>query len=227
MYNYKDIFYSFSLDEVNGFEEIKKAVEELSYIPQNFTNELVYDHSGKEQHARLRESLESEPRVKRDLRHEAKMNLHKVLPILEKKEIGATDKEKWGLRPGHICFSNAFGRLKHLHELVNGLFEYESEVTGDFLYPPNGFRIWHTNKYDEFEGWSIFFVDVDKPQQSFFKFMDDETNEVITHWDEPLSMNIFKINKNKLFWHCIGTKDCNRWSQGFSLPDNWKEKVIL
>lgn len=226
MYNYKDIFYSFSLDEVSGFEEIKKAVEELSYIPEDFTNELVYNHSGKEIHARLRESLESGPNVKRDLQREAKMNLHKVLPILKEGKFNSVKDKKWGLRPGHICFNNAFRRLEKLHDLVNDLFDFECEVAGDFLYPPNGFRIWHTNKYD-LESWFVFFVDTDKEGQSFFKFVDSETNEVITHWDEPMSMNIFRINTTELFWHCIGTKDCNRWSQGFSLPNNWKEKIEL
>ncbi len=226
MYNYKDIFYSFSLDEVSGFEDIKRAVAELSLIPEGFSNELVYNHTGKDKHARLRESLDSKPNVERDLKREANMNLHKILPILKEGKFTAVKDKEWGLRPGHICFNNAYRRLEKLNDLVNKLFDFQCEVAGDFLYPPNGFRIWHTNKYD-LESWFVFFVDTDEERQSFFKFVNPKTGEVITHWDEPLSMNIFRINKSELFWHCIGTLDCNRWSQGFTIPNNWKEKIEL
>ena len=226
MYNYKNIFYSFSLDELEGFEEIRKATSELSYIPKDFKNEMVYDSFREERYAKLRSSLDSMPDKYKDLEREAKMHLNKVLPLLGKENTTLPSQKRWGLRPGHISFNNTFNRLGKLQSLMNNLFDFDCKIAGDFLYPPHGFRVWHTNKFD-LESWFAFFVDVDKPDQSFFKFVDSETDKLITYWDKPKTVTIFRIDKSELFWHCIGTKDCNRWSQGFTIPNNWNKKIKL
>lgn len=227
MFQYKDLFYSFHLHEVKGLGEIKSAALALSTIPADFQEAKLHEGLGFDRFMSMRKSLDIMPDKKQALELEAKGHLKKILPRL-KPEIADTshkpDKE-WSLRLGHIAFNPAFERLDRLNGLLNSFFDFECVDAGDFLYPPYGFRLWHTNKFD-LESWFIFFVDINKPRGSFFKFIDPETNELITHWDEPGTANIFRINTTDLFWHCIGTEDCHRWSQGFTIPDNWREKLL-
>lgn len=227
MVQYKDLFYSFHLNEIPDFDQIGSATLTLSTIPADFEEVKLHERLGFDRYISMRKSLDVLPDKKQALELEAKGHLNKVLPRL-KPEIEDTnhksDKE-WSFRPGHIAFNPTFNRLNKLNGLLNDFFDFECKDAGDFLYPPNGFRLWHTNKFD-LESWFVFFVDINKPKGSFFKFIDPDTNELITHWDEPGTANIFRINTTDLFWHCIGTKDCHRWSQGFTIPDNWKDRVL-
>ncbi|MCE7992731.1 MAG: hypothetical protein HEP71_12160 [Roseivirga sp.] len=229
MNQYKDLFYSFHYDEIQGFDEIEKVARALSEIPTDFDVAELQKKPGLDRYKRMRASLDILPDKKQALGLEAKAHLNKVLPSIkpEAEDTNHKPHEKWSFRPGHIAFNPALGRLNELKTLLNDYFDFQCLQAGDFLYPPGGFRLWHTNKFD-LESWFIFFVDVDKPKGSFFKFIDPDTNELITHWDEPGTVNIFRISSNNsdLLWHCIGSEDCHRWSQGFSIPDNWKEKVL-
>lgn len=228
MIQYNNRFYSFKLEEIEGFEEVAKLTKQLSVIPSDFSKELLYDAYGKEHILKTRESLDSPPDKQKELKQEAKMNLNKVLPRLNQniEDKSHASNKTWSLRPGHIAFNPVFNRLNSLNQKLNEIFNFNCVPSGDFLYPPNGYRSWHTNKYD-LESWFVFFVDADKSKSSFFRFLDSETDELITHWDEPGTANVFYISTKNLFWHCIGTDDCNRWSQGFTLPENWKSKLKL
>ncbi len=229
MIQYKDLFYSFHCNEIPGFEDIGKAARALSEIPAGFDRTELQRKTGVDRHRHMRASLDVLPDKKQAMTLEAKGHLNKALPRIEPKAQNTNHQpdEEWSFRPGHIAFNPSYGRLNDLRTLLNNYFDFNCLQAGDFLYPPHGFRLWHTNKFD-LESWFIFFVDVDKPKSSFFKFIDPVTNELITHWDEPGTANIFRISSdnNNLLWHCIGTNDSHRWSQGFSIPDNWKEKML-
>lgn len=229
MIQYKDLFYSFHTDEIQGFDQIGSAARALSVIPTDFEEVKLRERLGFDRFKKLRASLDTIPDKKQALEFEAKAHLNKVLPRIssEVEDTNHKPEEKWSVRPGHIAFNPAFGRHHELNSLLNEYFNFDCLLAGDFLYPPNGFRLWHTNKFD-LESWFVFFVDVDKPEGSFFKFIDPDTNELITHRDEPGTLNIFRItsSNDNLLWHCIGTEDCHRWSQGFSIPDNWKDKIL-
>ncbi|MBO3699049.1 hypothetical protein [Roseivirga sp. E12] len=229
MIQYKNLFYSFHCSEIPGFDKIGEAAKALSEIPSNFDRIELQKKTGSDRYKDLRASLDALPDRKEAMEFEAKGHFNKVLSSVKPESESANHKpeEKWSFRPGHIAFNPEFGRLDKLKSLLNEYFDHNCLQAGDFLYPPDGFRLWHTNKFD-LESWFIFFVDVDKPKCSFFKFIDPETGELVTHWDEPGTVNIFKINSNNsdLLWHCIGTNDCYRWSQGFSIPGHWKEKLL-
>jgi hypothetical protein len=226
MIHYKDLFYSFRSEEIAGFDEIGKEALTLSTVPVDFNEDVLRDRIGSDRFLTMRKSLETRPDKVKALEHEAKAHLNKVLPRLSDKvaEHNHKPNEKWSFRPGHIAFNPAFKRLGRLNQLLDDFFDFQCKDAGDFLYPPGGFRGWHTNKYD-LESWFAFFVDIDQPKGSFFRFIDPETDELITHWDEPGTVNIFRISSTDLLWHCIGTENCHRWSQGFTLPDNWKERI--
>ncbi len=229
MIQYKDLFYSFHYHEIEGFDAIESAARALSVIPDDFEEQKLRDRLGADRYKSMRASLDTIPDKKRALETEAKGHLQKMLPRMSAEVQNTNHKpnEVWSFRPGHIAFNPATDRCENLNRLVNEYFDFNCLLAGDFLYPPQGFRLWHTNKFD-LESWFVFFVDVSEPEGSFFKFIDPETEELITHRDEPGTVNIFRISSdnNDLLWHCIGTEDCHRWSQGFSIPDNWKSKVF-
>lgn len=227
MVAHSDFFYSFSIDEIKGFEEISRSAKALSQVPPDFNLSAVHDFVGKERFDRMRQSLEQAPNKEKALKHEAEAHLHKTLPKLNSaiQETNHLKGAEWSLRPGYIAYNPASNRINALNEQVDDYFGVHCECSGDFLYPTGGFRGWHTNKYDG-ESWTLFLIDVDKPRSSFFRFIDPETNEVITHWDEPGTVNVFKISASQLLWHCIGSVDANRWSQGFLVPDNWRDWLL-
>ncbi|MBD2730570.1 Nif11-like leader peptide family natural product precursor [Nostoc sp. FACHB-892] len=116
---------------------------------------------------------------------------------------------------------------------LKNFFGADVKLTGSFWYPPNAYRLWHTN--EDCVGWRMYLIDFDQPElaangKSFFRYMHPETKELITLVDKPKLVRFFKIEKQpeQLFWHCIvnGTK-ANRWSYGFHVPDNWMQKIKL
>jgi len=123
-------------------------------------------------------------------------------------------------------------KLRIVRTLTN-FFDADVKLTGSFCYPPNAYRLWHTN--DDAPGWRMYLIDFDRPElstngKSFFRYMHPETKELVTLLDKPKLVRFFKIEQQqeKLFWHCIvnGTK-AYRWSYGFRVPDNWMEKIKL
>lgn len=88
-------------------------------------------------------------------------------------------------------------------------------VTGFFYYPENSYMGWHTNS--NMVGTRTYLSWVDKDHKSFFKYLDEDTGEVITKWEKKgWNINKFKISNKDLYWHCVGSK-CNRVSLGFNI----------
>lgn len=113
---------------------------------------------------------------------------------------------------------NRFARI------ASDLFGAEVKARGHFLYPPAGFRNWHTNIQSE-EGWIMYVVRVQEEGRSFFRYVDRETNAIETLWDFDGAINFFHISRADLFWHCIKSLDTYRWSRGFLVPDDWAARL--
>jgi hypothetical protein len=66
--------------------------------------------------------------------------------------------------------------------------------------------------------------------QSFFRYMNPHTKEIVTLQDRPKMLRLFKVEQQPdlLFWHCIvnGAKR-NRWSFGFAVPDDWMSRLPI
>jgi hypothetical protein len=111
--------------------------------------------------------------------------------------------------------------LKKLKKQISTCFGQKCLNKGNFVYPKGGFRSWHTNKYDT-PGWRMYIVNVDKPNQSFFRFKHPRNHEIYTHWEKSnCNINFFRIDPENILWHCIGSLDTNRWSKGFLIPSTW------
>lgn len=130
-------------------------------------------------------------------------------------------------------YENYFQSKVRIVKTLKNLFEADIKLTGSFWYPPNAYRLWHTN--EECVGWRMYLIDFERPElaangKSFFRYMHPKTKELVTLIDKPKLVRFFKIDNQPehLLWHCIvnGTKT-NRWSYGFHVPDNWMEKIKL
>jgi len=86
--------------------------------------------------------------------------------------------------------------------------------SGVYGYPPNTYCGWHTNSNNEGERTYIIYADEDN--KSFFRYYDEEKDEVVTKWEKKgININKFTISKEKPLWHCAGSF-CNRISVGFN-----------
>ncbi len=105
------------------------------------------------------------------------------------------------------------------------------QLSGSLWYPSMSYRLWHTNETQP--GWRMYLIDFDSDYResdgtSFFRYMNPETKDLVTLKDEPRIVRFFKIEQeeDKRFWHCIVNRSLrNRWSFGFTVPDDWIERM--
>lgn len=133
----------------------------------------------------------------------------------------------------HPLYKHYFMSKLRLISLLEQKFLGEVRFSGSFWYPPQAYRLWHTN--EEKPGWRMYIIDFDASEfqiagESFFRYMNPNTKEIVTLADKPKLLRFFKIQKelDQLFWHCIvNNTQFNRWSFGFSIPNNWIDNVSL
>jgi predicted ribosomally synthesized peptide with nif11-like leader len=111
------------------------------------------------------------------------------------------------------------------------LFRCDIKFSGSMWYPPFSYRLWHTNETQP--GWRMYLIDfdvaiADSDAQSFFRYMNPQTKELVTLRDRPKLLRFFKVDQgdDRLFWHCIvNGAERNRWSFGFVIPDDWRARL--
>lgn len=90
------------------------------------------------------------------------------------------------------------------------------QLRGIFSYPPGGVCNWHTNS--NASGKRIYFTWAEEDNKSFFKYFDNETNQIITRYDKKgWFINEFDIPNKGLLWHYVGC-GTYRKSVGFLIP---------
>ena len=83
-------------------------------------------------------------------------------------------------------------------------------------YNPTNFMGWHTNF--RVPGTRIYLLYSTEENQSFFRYYNRETDEIITDYDDKgLTVRQFEVTDEDPLWHCVGCGDCNRLSCGFML----------
>ncbi len=131
----------------------------------------------------------------------------------------------------HTLYEDYFLRKCKIIKFLDNVFETEVKFSGSLWYPQQAYRLWHTNQTQS--GWRMYWIDFDgfesnNPEQSFFRYMNPQTKELVTLYEQPKIVRFFKVESDadKLFWHCIANPTkFNRWSFGFLIPDNWMEKL--
>ncbi|MDA0566909.1 Nif11-like leader peptide family natural product precursor [Streptomonospora sp. S1-112] len=131
--------------------------------------------------------------------------------------------------PGYLDYLAAKGRTI---AALEDLFGCEIRFSGSMWYPPNSYRLWHTNESQP--GWRMYIIEVDPPfasaETSFFRYMHPDTGELVTLTERPKIVRFFKVEQDpdRLFWHCIVNPTASdRWSFGFVVPDGWQRRLGL
>ena len=121
-----------------------------------------------------------------------------------------------------FCFKRSQNRT--LAKVKNKLTEITGKYwmdSGFFWYPPNGYCGWHTNSNSL--GPRIYFAWADEDNESFFRYYNSDTGEIITEWDKKgMNVHQFEVSLEKPCWHCVGSYS-NRVSVGFKVDKYGKE----
>ncbi len=109
--------------------------------------------------------------------------------------------------------------INKIRDVLKTKYQVKVDKRGAFYYPPTGFMGWHTNCGTPGERFYITWASEDK--KSFFRYYDDEKDEIITDYDDKgLTIRQFTIPTGKpYFWHCVGS-ECDRFSFGFLVNSN-------
>ncbi|MFF4160716.1 Nif11-like leader peptide family natural product precursor [Streptomyces sp. NPDC001678] len=131
----------------------------------------------------------------------------------------------------HDGYEEYFAAKRRVVSALENVFDGEVRCSGSLWYPPNSYRLWHTNEDDP--GWRMYVVDFDRPfdddgRTSFFRYLHPRTQELVTLTERPRTVRFFKVSQDpeQLLWHCIvNPTDRHRWSFGFVVPENWMDGV--
>ena len=218
--------YEYDMEQIRGFEEIVKELENLKIKPPTVDMER-YEQSFRTDDFQFLSLSPADPAF--EGRYKEIMQAHWE-PSAEAHEFSRRDFHLVNLdqhinHPGYEAYLEAKTRMI---SLLEAFFGCEIRFSGSMWYPPFAYRLWHTNESQA--GWRMYLIDFDTPSgggRSFFRYMNPENKEIVTLEERPKIARFFKIEqaKEKLFWHCIANASMrNRWSFGFIVPDNWLER---
>ena len=94
-------------------------------------------------------------------------------------------------------------------------------LSGNFLYPKNGYMGWHTNADTPY---LRCYITYSENGDSYFKYRDPITKEIITDKDNlGWTLRYFKISNkiDELLWHCVYS-NTTRISMGYRIINNLK-----
>jgi hypothetical protein len=113
-----------------------------------------------------------------------------------------------------ISFSKLAITEKLIHVVQREFPTRTVKPSGFFHYPKTGYMGWHTNS--DSPGCRLYITYADVRGESFFRYKDIESGEVITDYDDVgLTFREFTVyEKPPYLWHSVGS-NCNRFSFGF------------
>ncbi|WP_414583113.1 Nif11-like leader peptide family natural product precursor [Scytonema sp. PCC 10023] len=225
--------YEFDFLALEGFEEIAREFEKLKIKPSTVDMDL-YEKSFREDDFNFASLSPAAP--------EFQQQYNEIMAPWLNSNISFPKAERvqrhfhlinLDLHVEHPLYEEYFVTKFKILKLLENYFETEIRFSGSLWYPPNAYRLWHTNESQP--GWRMYLIDFDNFQsieneKSFFRYMNPDTKEVVTLYEKPKIVRFFKVEQEpeRLFWHCIvnATKS-NRWSFGFVVPDNWMSKLRI
>ncbi len=204
-------------------DEISQLLLKLCVIPKGFELELFKRHINKPELRKMSDAIDFRPDDLARFDESSMVRLNEKyerFPPLQLQE--SLFRRKNGVVD--LRFEVKEVERTRLLEILSGLFDENLTATGHFLYPPQGFKEWHTNIYSTNPGWRLYLVAVREEHQSYFRYV--HRNRLHTIWDSHGGINIFKIEKKHPFWHAIKSEKTYRWSFGFALPNDWMVRLI-
>ena len=137
------------------------------------------------------------------------------------------ERHEWRIGPTNCYFRNPSPRIAPLRRSMDRFFGRECPCVGDQLYPPGAFRGWHTDRFG-YVGWVVFPVQVAEPDRSSFRCVESRSGEMVVVPDRNDVAYFFRPSAEEpLFWHGVLCEGTFRWSQGFSIPQDWRARIRL
>lgn len=84
--------------------------------------------------------------------------------------------------------------------------------SGHFWYPPGSYMGWHTN--NRAPGWRVYLTHAVEPGQSFFRYRDPRTGEIVTSMDHDWDLRVFRVDPKAPLWHTVYS-NTHRFSFGY------------
>ncbi|MDA4847048.1 hypothetical protein [Hoeflea poritis] len=112
----------------------------------------------------------------------------------------------------------------HVDDQMGGLLKtlfksghkMKARTSGHFWYPPGSFMSWHTNS--KAPGWRVYINYAETEGDSFFRYFQQDTGEVVTLEDRHWNLRVFPVSQKTPFWHCVHSQT-HRFSLGYLLVD--------
>jgi hypothetical protein len=195
-------------------------VRELSTIPADLDVEAYQRHINQPELVKARNEIDSLPCAERIAYEYATCEQNLRSPKTKSGPLNRLQKKN-----GVVKLGPGMDRERRflLTRLLSDFFGQPVLESGNYLYPPGGFKEWHTNMAST-PGWRMYIINKSPHGKSFFRYVDPVTTTLETHWDEDGQINIFHVNSKEPFWHAVRSIDAHRWSKGYVIPDNWREK---
>ena len=230
-------FFALPFNAIAGFAEVAETARSLATLPVG----LDLDHFARPGEdsdiGRKRSRLRAPPDMERmaffERRYAAASKLERLVRRIEatRGKAGQANageaKHEWRIGPTNFYFRNPSPRIAPLRRSVDRFFGGECPCVGDQFYPPGSFRGWHTDRFG-YTGWVVFLVEVAEPGKSSFRYVDPRSGKMVVVPDRNDVAYFFRPSAEEpLFWHGVLCEDTFRWSQGFSLPQDWRSRIRL
>ena len=230
-------FFAVPFDAIAGFEEVAEIARSLATLPVG----LDLDHFARADEdsviARGRRRLLAPPDVERmsffERRHAGGRKLKrlarrmKAIRGLDGQMTAEEARHQWRIGPTNCYFQNPSPRIAPLRRSIDHFFGGECPCVGDQFYPPGAFRGWHSDQFG-YVGWAVFLVEVAEPGRSSFRYVEPGSGEMVVVPDRNDVAYFFHVSAEEpLFWHGVLCEDTFRWSQGFSIPPDWRSRIRI
>jgi hypothetical protein len=101
---------------------------------------------------------------------------------------------------------------RKLRGFIGDDIKLDVSYSGHFWYPPGGYMSWHTN--NKKPGIRVYITYAETPGESFFRYRDPATDEIVTCRDDRWNVTTFRVSPERTFWHAVYS-NTHRFSVGY------------
>lgn len=214
--------YEFDVDQNKDLSGVSEALDALKVKPRAVDLDAFSESFRPEDLAWTDMSPDAEPFQER-YREVMAAHWDKSRPEYVRRDFHLVNLDRY---VDDAMYDRYFRAKVQMLAVLEEFFGTAVRFSGSLWYPPSSYRLWHTNETQP--GWRMYLIDFDSDYdwatgRSFFRYMNPDSNEVVTLEEHPRMMRFFKIEQDpaKLFWHCIvNASSYNRWSFGFEIPED-------
>ena len=222
------------IETVPGLRGVWEQVRSLCYVPADYSQKEFFRHVGQAELLRASEAIDSLPSTEAIAKEFLKRDAFLAAP---KKQFAWSEDQipdslpdtrsgpRYSATSGVVRLGPGMNwdqRLK-LRKELSDFFGANVLESGNFLYPPGGFKEWHTNMDGE-PGWRMYIIHKGEGR-SYFRYVCPNTMQIKTIEDEDGQINIFRVGPDVQFWHAVKSVDAHRFSKGFIIPDSWMDAL--